>query len=305
MAQTLGQMYLTCAWLEAIFYGTSCILFGFCIFVLGTNTSSSRRVLLAAIVQFALATTHVIITLIELFQAFTYSVDANDYYSNPGGNNIFIAGSFVYIVNTFVQELLLIWRLYVLWGGKLRVCILPLILLTLHVIIACIAVSSFIPSTATSSSHNAYSYGLAGWGLETATNLTTNCGIAYRLWGADKRTALLRSQKHFKYKNSMLIVIECGALITTCTIIMFGLYASGHDSGIVGVGIATQVATTAPLFIVARVGITQSRSRAGSTSQTTYTVPLEINVMQTENTFNDYPMQTTTSKDPGARWAEV
>jgi hypothetical protein len=66
-----------------------------------------------------------------------------------------------------------------------------------------------------------------------------------------------------------------------------------------------RVQTTAPLFIVARVGITQSRSRAGSTSQTTYTVPLEINVMQTENTFNDYPMQTTTSKDPGARWAEV
>jgi hypothetical protein len=156
-------------------------------------------------------------------------------------------------------------------GVLSRYCAEPayqLILLTLHVskcrlssmwsllfnnkkfqVIACIAVSSFIPSTATSSSHNAYSYGLAGWGLETATNLTTNCGIAYRLWGADKRTALLRSQKHFKYKNSMLIVIECGALITTCTIIMFGLYASGHDSGIVGVGIATQVAVSLFPFV--------------------------------------------------------
>lgn len=42
------------------------------------------------------------------------------------------------------------------------------------------------------------------------------------------------------------MIVECGALITTCTVIMFGLFASGHEAGIVGVGIATQIAVSRP-----------------------------------------------------------
>ncbi|KIJ62916.1 hypothetical protein HYDPIDRAFT_30055 [Hydnomerulius pinastri MD-312] len=164
--------------------------------------------------------------------------------------------------------------------------------------IASIAVASFSPSSATSSSHDVRSYGLSGWGLEAAVNLTSTCGIAYRLRKAEKRTAALGPQKRFNYKASMLIVVECGAIITTCTVIMFGLYASGKDSGIVGVGIATQVATIAPLLIIARVGIAQSSSRHGSGPlQTTYPGPLEINVIRTEDTFDGHPMHSMQSKD--------
>ncbi|KIJ62917.1 hypothetical protein HYDPIDRAFT_114043 [Hydnomerulius pinastri MD-312] len=162
--------------------------------------------------------------------------------------------------------------------------------------IASIAVSSFSPSSATSSSHDVHSYGLSGWGLETAVNLTSTCGIAYRLRKAEKRTAPLGPQKRFNYKASMLIVVECGAIITTCTVIMFGLYASGKDSGIVGVGIATQVATIAPLLIIARVGIAQNVSRR---SQTTFRGPgpLEINVIRTEDTFDGHHMHSMPSED--------
>ena len=110
--------------------------------------------------------------------------------------------------------------------------------------IATIAVSSFIPTTATASPQNVLAFGLAGWGLETATNLTANFGIAYRLWEAECRTAPLGAQRHMDYQSTMLLIVECGALITTCTIIMFGLFASGNQSGIVGVGIATQIAVS-------------------------------------------------------------
>lgn len=110
--------------------------------------------------------------------------------------------------------------------------------------IATIAVSNFIPTTALASPHNLLVFGLAGWGLETTTNLTANFGIAYRLWKAERITAPLGTQRHLNYQSTILLVVECGALITVCTVIMFGLFVSGHESGIVGVGIATQIAVS-------------------------------------------------------------
>lgn len=176
--------------------------------------------------------------------------------------------------------------------------------------IATIAVSSFIPTTGTGTSQNVLAFGLAGWGLETATNLTANFGIAYRLWKAERRTAPLGAQR-LNYQSTMLLIVECGALITTCTVIMFGLFASGHESGIVGVGIATQVAvshflgfvarmtderlqTISPLLIVVRVGLARTRSLARPSGQTiSNTYPLEINVLRTENIASDHNTQGT------------
>ncbi|KAH0827488.1 hypothetical protein J3R83DRAFT_4198 [Lanmaoa asiatica] len=201
------------------------------------------RVFAAAIVQFSLSTAHVINTLVELLQVFTYGVDPNVYYSNPGANKAFIVGFYIYVINTFVQELLLIWRLHGLWGRKFRICIVPKRRQNFQGT-GTIAVSSFIPTTATGTPQNVLAFGLAAWGLETATNLTANFGIAYRLWKAERITAPLGAQRHFNYQSSMLLIVECGALITTCTVVMFGLYASGHQAGIAGVGIATQIAVS-------------------------------------------------------------
>ncbi|KAH0827485.1 hypothetical protein J3R83DRAFT_4180 [Lanmaoa asiatica] len=282
MPQTQAQAYLVCTWLEAILYGINCMLFGFCIQVLTSNTKSSRRVFAAAIVQFSLSTAHVIIVLVELLQAFTHEVDPNVYYSNPGASNASVAALYVYVVNTFAQELLLIWRLHGLWGGKFRVSIVPLILWVGHLGTGIIAVISFIPTTATGG--NLRTFVLTGWGLETATNLTANFGIAYRLWKAERRTAPLGAQRRLNYQSTMLLIVECGALITTCTVIMFGLYSSGHESGLAIVGIAAQIATVSPLLIVVRMGLAQAQSRSGGRTMLR-THPLEISVLRTEDTF--------------------
>ncbi|KAG2028413.1 hypothetical protein BDR03DRAFT_1025443, partial [Suillus americanus] len=258
MAGSLGQMYITGIWLEAILYGH--------------HGASRKTLLFSSVVQFSLATAHVIISLLELMAAFTTSASAADsYFAEPGGNELFVGGFFVYIVNTFAQELLLIWRLYVIWGRNFKICIIPLILWMLHCSIASIAVSGFIPATATPLTRNVHSYGLAGWGLETGVNLLASGGIAYRLWHAGRRSAILTGR--LNYKASFLIIIECGALITTCTAIMFALYAANKPEGLVGVGAATQIATISPLLIIARVGFAMSKRKTVSTATTFSTFP--------------------------------
>ncbi|KAG1799846.1 uncharacterized protein HD556DRAFT_1230974, partial [Suillus plorans] len=250
--------------------GCSCILFCICLFVLLGHHGTSRKMLLfSSVVQFSLATAHVIISLLELIAAFATSASAADnYFADPGANELFVSGFFVYIVNTFAQELLLIWRLYVIWDHNFKICIMPgTICGDILPGIASIAVSGFIPATATPLTRNVHSYGLAGWGLETGVNFLASGGIAYRLWHAGRRTAVLTG-RHFNYKASFLIIVECGALITTCTAVMFSLYAANKPKGLVGVGAATQIATTSPLLIIARVGFSMSKRKTISTETT-------------------------------------
>ncbi|KIK40347.1 hypothetical protein CY34DRAFT_87497 [Suillus luteus UH-Slu-Lm8-n1] len=294
MAESLARMYISGIWVEAILYGTYCVLFCICLFILlGNNGASRKTLLLSSVVQFSLATAHVIISLLELMTAFATSASAADnYFADPGGNELFVGGFYVYIVNTFAQELLLIWRLYVIWDRNFKICVIPLILWMLHCSIASIAVSGFIPATATPLTRNVHSYGLAGWGLETGVNFLASGGIAYRLWHAGRRAAILTGRHSLNYKASFLIIIECGALITTCTAIMFALYAANKPEGLVGVGAATQIATISPLLIITRVGFAMSKRKPVSTATTFSTFPnaLQVNVNRVFDTYGDYPL---------------
>ncbi|KAG1812507.1 uncharacterized protein BJ212DRAFT_454021 [Suillus subaureus] len=303
MVEFLAQMYITGIWLEAVLYGTNCVLFCICLFILLGHHGASRKTLLfSSVVQFSLATAHVIISLLELMAAFATSASAADnYFADPGGNELYVGGFFVYVVNTFAQELLLIWRLYVIWGRNFKICIIPFILWMLHCIIASIAVSGFMPATATPLTRNVHSYGLAGWGLETGVNFLASGGIAYRLWHAGRRTAVLTGRPN--YKASFFIIIECGALITTCTVIMFALYAANKPEGLVGVGAATQIATTSPLLIIARVGFAMSKRKTVSTAATFSTLPnpLQVNVNGASYTYKDYPLDDVSAGGSGSR----
>jgi hypothetical protein len=301
------MMYITGIWLEAILYGTNCVLFCICIFILLDHHGASRKTLLfSSIVQFSLATAHIIISLLELMAAFATSASAADnYFADPGGNELYVGGFFVYVVNTFAQELLLIWRLYVIWDRNFKICILPFILWMLHCIIASIAVSGFIPATATPLTRNVHSYGLAGWGLETAVNFLASGGIAYHLWHAGRRTAILTGQPN--YTASFFIIIECGALITTCTAIMFALYAANKPESLVGVGVATQIATISPLLIIARVGFAMSKRKTISTATTFSTLPspLQVNVNRALCSCRDFPLDDISARGSGPKGQKV
>ncbi|KAG2358904.1 hypothetical protein BDR07DRAFT_1462730 [Suillus spraguei] len=309
MVESLAQMYITGIWLEAILYGTNCVLFCICIFILLNNREGASRktLLFSSVIQFSLATAHVIISLLQLMTAFATSASAADkYFANPGGNKLYVAGFFVYVFNTFAQELLLIWRLYVIWGHNFKICIIPFIVWMIHCCIGSFAVSGFIPATATPLTRNVHSYGLAGWGLETGVNFLASGGIAYRLWNAGRhRTAVLTGRP--KYKASFFIIIECGALITSCTVIMFALYAANRPEGLVGVGAATQITTITPLLIIVRVGFAMSKRRTVTTATSLSTFPnsLQVNVDRAMYTYDDCSLENASPRGGGKSKKEM
>ncbi|KAG0693306.1 hypothetical protein DFH29DRAFT_964684 [Suillus ampliporus] len=287
--QTLSQMFLTCTWLEAILYGINCMLFGGCVFVLSSRESAAHRFLLfASLLQFALATAHAILTFVQVMTAFT-----DFYFAEGPGNIVYIASLSVYIVNAYTQELLLIWRLFIVWNRNFKVCILPLIMWLAHCITASLAVVFIAPKNSDVFSHNVQAFTLAGWSLEMTLNVTVTGGIAYHIWRSGRQTAVLTS--HFSYKNTILTIVESGALVTSCTCVMFGLFVAGNIAGSMAINVATQITTMTPLLIIVRISLGLSHSKhtslPGGLPFTAYSrSPANVNVIHSQDTTSDYPM---------------
>ena len=83
-------------------------------------------------------------------------------------------------------------------------------------------------------------FNLATWALIAAVNVSATALICLRLWIARRKSSTVLSQS--KYKSTIIVVIECGALVTITTITMLVLYTAERAAGLVGIGISTQVA---------------------------------------------------------------
>ncbi|KAG1722761.1 hypothetical protein EDB19DRAFT_1954539 [Suillus lakei] len=292
--QTLAQMNLTCIWLEAILYGRawvnlneihSCMLFGSCVHGISIGRPAHRLLLFATSFQFAMATAHVILMFVQAMIAFTNTTiaatpdGASLYYATTGGNHIFLASQSVYIINVTLSK---IWRLYIIWNQNFKVCILPVIRSQ-----ASIAVALLAPKNATIFSHTFRVFALSGWSLEMILNVTVTAGIVYHIWRTGQQTASLTSR--FRYRNTIMAIVESGALITVCTCVMFCLWVAGDVAGTVAIDIAIQVVTMTPLLIIVRAGLERSHSKLESSGR--YSSPhLEVNVVRSQITVSDYAM---------------
>ncbi|KAH7930177.1 hypothetical protein BV22DRAFT_1028690 [Leucogyrophana mollusca] len=265
----------------------------------------ARRILISAsVVQFALAVAHAIVTFIEAMEAFTTPYlsaepnGANNYYFVPGGNSLNLASLSLYVANTYTQELLLIWRLYVICNSKIELCLLPLILWVAHCVVGSMAVAQFVPVDATIFDRNVVVYSLSGWGLEMSVNVITSGSIAYHIWRTGRRSASILGLFTHKLKAAILMTIECGVLITICPCVMFILAAQKNPAGLVVSSIAAQVATITPLLIIVCIGLRAARDEMSSPES--FSRPLEFNIAPSEDRSCDYPMHKLPPRGTGA-----
>lgn len=86
-------------------------------------------------------------------------------------------------------------------------------------------------------------FNLVTWALVAAVNISATILICFRLWNVHQRTRILRLSK---YKSTIIVVVECGALVTICTVAMMVLYAVKRPVGLAGLGFTTQVAVSRP-----------------------------------------------------------
>eukprot|EP00918_Siedleckia_nematoides_P056507 GHVU01123247.1.p1 GENE.GHVU01123247.1~~GHVU01123247.1.p1 ORF type:complete len:335 (+),score=5.85 GHVU01123247.1:118-1122(+) len=307
---SLGRMSLTATWLESMIYGLNCVLFGGCMYVLSIRRRRTHRILFASCVfHILISTAHAILSFIQLLNAFpnpsTMSVPhgLDLYFATP--SVIVITNLALYVSNVFMQDLLLIWKLYVVLGRCWEIALVALITEGAHLACAITSVVLIAQPNAHLFSPNVQAFGKVSWSLDLFLNTTVTSGIAYRLWRADRNISTIEG--HHTYKATMFAVIESGALIATCTVVMFALDIAGSPAGLAAVNVAVQVATTTPLLIIVRLGLglthgdspSQGRVTKGSSSSLHCArPPTQFHGSTTEDTCT-YPMHSISGSSVG------
>lgn len=262
-----NKIHLIGAWVETVLWAMNLVTFLAVVWIIFWKRSDAHQWLLGAmsILLFTLVTVHIGASLQQLLEAFIY-IPANapaDYttlYWLDFQNPMLILKSILWITTAWVQELTLIWRLYIVWDHNWKICVLPLLLDLSHIGAAYGEVSYTSRPNIDFFSGDIRRLSLFSWLAGLIINISVTTLIASRLWymGMRVRAAHLssgQSRVENQYLPAIFTIIESSALFSAVTIFTLTIYLSGSPFNLAAIDIATQLATLTPLLLIVRVGL--------------------------------------------------
>ncbi|KAI0713614.1 hypothetical protein C8Q76DRAFT_796563 [Earliella scabrosa] len=256
----LDKMFLIGIWVESVLYGMNVLVYGAAMIALSRKPEgASTKVLIAvSTMAFVLSTAYVAISLRQLMEAFIYGPPgtAIAYFADVG-RMLPQAKIGLYTVNVCLQDLVLIWRLWSVFGRSNFVVIIPLLLEVGRLgssIVAMVAggkpgVSIFTPLV--------HDMGIVDWTLDLALNIGVTAAIALQLWLRGRAISAYNNVPGIRSRNKYMSIvynfIESGSLFAIATLITVSLYLSGSPATVVAIDSIVQLATITPLLIVVRV----------------------------------------------------
>ncbi|KAI9573361.1 hypothetical protein HD554DRAFT_861832 [Boletus coccyginus] len=275
----MDKISLIGIWVETVLYGINCVMYALCMLVLlrGGKVPTRRWVLVVtSTILILLATVHVGASLQQLLEAFVYApADVPDYstiYWLYDDATLSVLKYNIYETLMFVQDFIIIWRLYVVFMCDWRVIIFP-------VILEGASIGTAYSGTAITA-RPGFGYDpvvrgliISAWVLDITLNVSVTMAIAGRLWWMGRTAASMTPTRTNRYALSVYATIESGAIFTGASIISLALYISNSSGFLTALDVSSQVATLTPLLIIVQVGLTdQDLSSRGSYSKTV-TVP--------------------------------
>jgi hypothetical protein len=170
-------------------------------------------------------------------------------------NPVAVMKTVLYDTTVFVQDIVLIWRLYIVWGRNWKICVVPIIVELAHMGTAYAATALLSKPDADIYANTLLHIGPVGWSLDLAVNIFVTAAIAGRLWWMGRKVASLQTSSHNPYLSSILTIVESGGLFAAVTIVMLTLYEIGSPLALTGIDISTQLAALTPLLIIVRVAL--------------------------------------------------
>ncbi|KAL5536501.1 hypothetical protein ACEPAF_323 [Sanghuangporus sanghuang] len=259
--------------ISMILYGTNVVLFFLCMYVLlkkKAKCPGQWPLVATSSLLFILASIHIGASVRQLLECFVDGPRSNI----PGASILYWLDfvstverlkGYVYTFIDTTQDLVLIWRLYVVWDNKWLYALLPFLLEVTH-----------FGNTSANGIQFHSNLPLVAYILVIIINVGTTGGIAIRLWYMGQRHAnnfttswSSVSQSSNRYLAPIFTIVESGAIFTLSSIVLLALFVRGDPKLEPAVNVATQLAATTPLLIIVRVGfgITHSLgSRKGSSS---------------------------------------
>lgn len=258
---------LVSSWVVGPLYGINICVYILCVHVLYMKGLKGLNLMMLVVssVQFALATGHVITLLVQLFRAFISAagtLEGPSLYLLDQSTPEHVAQEVLYITNSLIGDAILIWRLWVIWGRNLWLCV-PFIVLCIasgvtgYTALANLARLTPADTVFLSRVHN---WLIATWVLSIATQLGATLLIGYRFW----KSIQWNSKGIRASRLSILwIVVESGALYSITTVFLLGF--SSTNTGAIFAASLGQISALAPMLIIVRAGLKSSGSPSSFT----------------------------------------
>ncbi|KAI0753217.1 hypothetical protein C8Q80DRAFT_1267633 [Daedaleopsis nitida] len=257
----IDESYLIGGWLESFFWGIFTLVFGMTMYSIykkrrnGVNVVTTTSI----VALYVLSTAHMSLALVRLIQGFII-------YRETIGPVLYFAN--ISTPQLVLGDLVVVWRLYVVWGKNLWVAVLPVIMTAGELVTGYGSISQwFLPNPVPETMVH---WGTAMFVMSMATNIVVTVAIASRIWYVTRRTqkALRTSSNSTNdtYTRVALLIIESGSLIAAAKLTEFTVFQLAPVDGLNGLNamyivyeIMPQITGLVPTVIVYAVnnGYTQ------------------------------------------------
>ncbi|KAJ7662082.1 hypothetical protein DFH06DRAFT_1325400 [Mycena polygramma] len=240
------------------------------------NTIISRYLLAGICTQFVLATAHAILAFSAGIHAFNTVTSTPalliSTWISPLGTYTAIQ-QIIYAINDFFGDLILIWRVYVVYGDNLYITIFPTVLAlaaeacNIYGAVTPIANPAVVLRTNHKASYTLTNVVTAGFSMTAATQILVTTLLAVKIYTTTLAIGDL-SKSSQRYTGIMWMLVESGAAMAAMDIIFLGVWRNDlRGLAQLSLGILGQLCVLVPLSIIARVGLRRNFT-SGSTSQT-------------------------------------
>ncbi|KAI0800109.1 hypothetical protein C8Q74DRAFT_1363904 [Fomes fomentarius] len=208
----IDESYLVGGWLESFLWGLYTLLFGMSIHTIYQKRELTvwRLTTVSIVTLYILASTHMILALVRLIQGFIFyrdTIGPVKYFADiPVPINK--AKDYVYITSLFIGDLVVVWRLYVVWGQSLHIAALPIVMIFGELIAGYGSLIQYeLPNP---NPLIMVHWGTAMFAMSLATNIVVTAAVAGRIY--------------VHYTRLILLIIESGSIITAAKLIEFVLF---------------------------------------------------------------------------------
>jgi len=270
-------------WCTTLLYGINLVVYFSCITILLKRKSAKASVtavlLGTATVQFMLSTTYLAIGLRMLIEGFIWAAStlgASNAYWNDVSSPLQVASKGTYITNSLIGDSILVWRLYVVWGNNVIICILPILIVIGTAVCGYAAVADLARLDPTAGPNALFAIAnwiLGAWSLSIATQILVTLAIAGRIYWMSRGTSLARGASK-RYMSVIWIIVESGAIYSITTIFLLAFFdLQTQAGGVIGACLA-QICAIVPTLIIVRVGMGQSFQSQNSSQASDLTLPV-------------------------------
>ncbi|KAJ7166611.1 hypothetical protein C8R46DRAFT_1271410, partial [Mycena filopes] len=251
MAQFVSPVVsvLISIWLETLLYGINIPIFAFSLYMTFNKPSVSYVVPILSTALFICATGHIGVNLCRLIQGYiqppTKGVMAAFLVNLTVKSNV-AKQILLAMVNLF-SDTLLTWRVYMVWGKRWTIGILPAVLTVA-------SEESLVEPGQSVFLKQISQWGTAQFASSLAMNLTATILIASRIWYVTRILREVSPERMGPYWRIITIVVESASSAAVAQIIQLAMYEAKFPGVYFISDSVVQVVTMASLTIVILVG---------------------------------------------------